>query len=79
MPPSPAISRWRVRTAQILWAAAGLFLFILAIRMLTRGASGLTMIMQGLSVGGFSGFLGFGWLMAYVSLSGSPVAAVSLT
>ncbi|HEV8354013.1 MAG TPA: hypothetical protein VGR24_07430, partial [bacterium] len=75
----PTIARWRVRTAQILWAAAGLFLFILAIRMLTRGAAGLSLIMRGLSVEGFSGFLGFGWLMAYVSLSGSPVAAVSLT
>jgi len=78
-PPAPAISGWRVRTAQILWAAAGLFLFILAIRTLTRGAAGLAVIMRSLSVEGFSGFLGFGWLMAYVSLSGSPVAAVSLT
>jgi sodium-dependent phosphate cotransporter len=75
----PAGNPWRTRTAQILLAATGLFLFILAIRMLTYGASGLMLILQGLSVGEFSGFLGFGWLMAYVSLSGSPVAAVSLT
>lgn len=54
-------------------------MFILAIRTLTRGAAGLAIVMRGLSVEGFSGFLGFGWLMAYVSLSGSPVAAVSLT
>ena len=35
--------------------------------------------MEHLRVSGMANTLGFGWLMAYVVLSGSPVAAISLT
>ena len=34
--------------------------------------------MRGMDVGGLSGALGFGWMMACVVLSGSPVAAIAL-
>jgi sodium-dependent phosphate cotransporter len=60
-------------------AAAGLFIFILALWLLKEGALGLKPLMARLQVSGLVNALGFGWLMAYLVLSGSPVAAVSLT
>ncbi|MDR7418478.1 MAG: hypothetical protein QN178_06175 [Armatimonadota bacterium] len=36
------------------------------------------MLLQAVAAHGFANLLGFGWLAAYVSLSGSPVATVSL-
>jgi sodium-dependent phosphate cotransporter len=60
-------------------AIAGVLVFILALWLLKRGASGLRPLMDHLQVSGLVNALGFGWLMAYVVLSGSPVAAISLT
>ena len=61
------------------FAVVGVLIFILALSLLKEGASGLRPLMNHLHVGGVVNALGFGWLMAYVVLSGSPVATVSLT
>lgn len=73
-----ASSRWRwgLRLACV---GLGLLLFVLALELLKQGASGLGPLLRRLGVEGFSGGLGFGWLMACVVLSGSPVAALALT
>jgi len=64
---------------RIALAIAGVLIFILALWLLKKGASGLRPLMDHLQVSGMVNTLGFGWLMAYVVLSGSPVAAISLT
>jgi Na+/phosphate symporter len=56
-----------------------LFSFILALELLKKGAGGIVPILRGLDVSGVAGGVGFGWLMACVVLSGSPVAAIALT
>jgi Na+/phosphate symporter len=57
-----------------------LALFILALQLLKSGARALVPFVQNsLSVGSPASALGFGWLFAYVALSGSPVAATALT
>ncbi len=66
-------------TRRIALAVAGILIFILALWLLKKGASGLKPLMDHLQVSGMVNALGFGWLMAYVVLSGSPVAAISLT
>lgn len=59
---------------------ASLFLFILSIQLLKTGAKVLVpFIRDGLAVQAWWNALGFGWLFAYVVLSGSPVAATALT
>jgi len=67
------------RAVAVIAVAGGLFLFVLALEILKAGASGITGVLRGLASHGFANLLGFGWLMAYLSLSGSPVAATSLT
>jgi Na+/phosphate symporter len=58
----------------------GMLLFVLALHMLKTGAAtfGQT-LMAWLNVSTASNALGFGWLLAYVFLSGSPVAAVAIS
>jgi Na+/phosphate symporter len=58
---------------------AGLFIFILALELLKKGAGGIAPLLRTLDASGIAGSLGFGWLMACVVLSGSPVAAIALT
>jgi len=60
------------------WLLPGLFLFMLALELLKKGAAAVGPLLRGLDVGGVPGALGFGWLMACVVLSGSPVAAIAL-
>lgn len=56
-----------------------LLLFIFALQMMKAGAGGLTPILRGhLNVSHAADSLGFGWLMAYVVLSGSPAAATAM-
>lgn len=57
----------------------GLLLFVLALELLKSGAGGAGVALRGLGVHGFAGCLGAGWLLACLLLSGSPVAALSLT
>jgi len=54
-------------------------LFILSVEVMKSGAGGLTPLLRDhLTVDNAIDSLGFGWLMAYGILSGSPVAAVAL-
>jgi len=56
-----------------------LFLFILSIQLLKSGAKVLAPFVGRWAVHNAYNALGFGWLFAYVVLSGSPVAATTLT
>ncbi len=69
---------WRAY-AQPLFALAGLFLFVLALQLIKSGARGMVPILEGLNAQGAVNAVGFGWLLAYVALSGSPVAAIGIT
>lgn len=65
---------------KIGFAAIGLFTFILALQLLKDGAAiyGQSIIAF-LNVSNATNALGFGWLLSYVFLSGSPVAAIAVT
>jgi Na+/phosphate symporter len=57
-----------------------LILFILALTLMKEGARGLTPLVEGrFAIQSPANALGFGWLFAYVIMSGSPVAASALT
>lgn len=57
-----------------------LILFILALTLMKEGARGLTPLIEGrFALDTPASSLGFGWLFAYVIMSGSPVAASALT
>ena len=72
--------RERVHLGKIALFAVSLFLFILAITLMKDGARGLAPLVQNLlAVDSPANSLGFGWLSAYVIMSGSPVAAAALT
>lgn len=62
-----------------LAALAGIFVFIFALEVLKSGAKGLVPVLDNLSVSGPANAVGFGWLFAYVVLSGSPVAAIGVS
>jgi sodium-dependent phosphate cotransporter len=56
-----------------------LFLFIMGIAMMKEGAVGLAPLVQNfLAVDNPANSMGFGWLAAYLIMSGSPVAASAL-
>jgi Na+/phosphate symporter len=67
------------RLRQVGLAVVGVALFICALELLKRGASGLQPLLTSLNVRSVKESIAFGWLMAYLVLSGSPVAAISLT
>ena len=64
---------------KILAGLAGLFLFVLALQLLKTSARALAPLVEGIGVDSAWSALGFGWLFAYVVLSGSPVAAIALS
>ncbi len=65
---------------KIILFSASLFLFIFAITLMKEGARGLTLLVENhFSVDNAFNSLGFGWLFAYMVMSGSPVAASALT
>ncbi|OGO20923.1 MAG: hypothetical protein A2Z14_01690 [Chloroflexi bacterium RBG_16_48_8] len=69
----------RIRVDRILLFMSSLFLFILAISLMKDGARAISpFIREGLSVNNPLNSLGFGWLFAYLVMSGSPVAAAAL-
>lgn len=74
----PGISPGRALKS-VGYAGTGLLIFILALWLLKEGALGLKPLLARLQISGVVNALGFGWLMAYLVLSGSPVAAISLT
>lgn len=65
--------------ARALYVAVSLALLVLALETLKAGAAGLRPVLDALSASGVPGFLGVGWLGAYLALSGSPVAAVAVS
>lgn len=70
---------------RIQWGKVGLFilslwLFILAITLMKVGARELApFVKTTFTIHNISNSLGFGWLFAYLVMSGSPVAATALT
>ena len=70
----------RISVSKIALFFVSLFLFILAITLMKNGARGLTpLVRDAFAVGNPLNGLGFGWLSAYLLMSGSPVAAAALT
>src|SRR5262245_33882366 len=69
--------------ARIVRGAVGgvvvLHLFIVALRLLAASAGGVATVLKGIDAHGPLNLLGFGWLLAYGALSGSPVAALALS
>jgi Na+/phosphate symporter len=64
----------------LLFAAVGLFFFILALQLLKQGAKIYGgQIVAFLQISSATNSLGFGWLLAYIFLSGSPVAAIAVS
>jgi hypothetical protein len=73
--PSP----WRSRLTKVASVAAALFLFVLAIQLMKKGAGAIAPRLEGSGlVDNAVQTLGLGWLGAYLVLSGSPIAATSL-
>ncbi len=79
--PTTVKELWQhIAWAKIFLFVASLFLFILAITLMKEGARGLaTVVERWFAIGSPLNSLGFGWLFAYVIMSGSPVAASALT
>jgi hypothetical protein len=72
--------RWVRVALKLATFAAALFLFVLAIQLMKEGAKALAPTLEDSPL--FSNAvstLGFGWLGAYIVLSGSPIAAVALS
>lgn len=68
--------RWRKGVLFLV----SLFLFILAISLMQKGARNLATLLQNSAlIDNPANGVGFGWLVAYGLMSGSPVAAASLT
>jgi len=64
----------------LLFTLVGLFVFILALQLLKQGAKVYgAQIINFLRITNMANSLGFGWLLAYVFLSGSPVAAIAVS
>lgn len=79
--PAPRALRRLPRAAllRIAAAVAGLALFALALEITRAGAGSLVPLLSDINAEGVANALGFGWLFAYVVLSGSPVAAIGVT
>jgi Na+/phosphate symporter len=72
-------ARW-VQGGKVLLFLVSLFLFILAIVLMKEGAKSLAPLVRDVfHVTNARNSLGFGWLFAYLVMSGSPVAASALT
>lgn len=72
-----ALAAHSVKT--LVGAVVVLFLFIVALRLLAASATGVAQLLKGIDASGPLNLLGFGWLLAYGALSGSPVAALALS
>ncbi|HUS69924.1 MAG TPA: hypothetical protein VM075_04010 [Anaerolineae bacterium] len=69
----------RVNWKKIGLAVVSIALFVLAIQLMKEAAGAVAPYVRGwLHVDNAANSLGFGWLSAYVIMSGSPVAAVAL-
>jgi Na+/phosphate symporter len=65
--------------SRVAYSVGGVFLFVLALELLKSGASGIEPILDGVNASGAHNLLGFGWIGAYLVMSGSPVAAIGLS
>ncbi len=72
---------WRqIDWGKLVLFGASLFLFMLAIILMKEGAAGLAPVIRDrLDITNPLNSMGFGWLFAYLVMSGSPVAASALT
>ncbi|MFN2215181.1 MAG: hypothetical protein ACK2UE_19080 [Anaerolineales bacterium] len=80
--PEQRRARWweHVRIDKIVMFGVSLYLFVMAITLMKAGASGIAPLLSDLfEVSSGANSLGFGWLFAYLIMSGSPVAAAALT
>lgn len=75
------ITWWnRISVYKVTLFIASLFLFVLAITLMKDGARGIAPHLKStFSNNSTANSLGFGWFFAYIVMSGSPVAAASLT
>ncbi|MDP9314779.1 MAG: hypothetical protein M3R24_28550 [Chloroflexota bacterium] len=65
---------------KLVIAVVAIFFFILALELLKKGAKPLgPFLTDTLGIANATNTLGFGWLVAYGVLSGSPVAAIALS
>jgi Na+/phosphate symporter len=70
----------RINLLKIAYALGGLFVFVLALQLMKAGAKSLAPILKDTALlKDPLDSLGFGWLSAYIVLSGSPVAAAALS
>ena len=70
----------RISWPKIALFIVSLYLFILALTLMKDGARGLAPLVQDrFSLNNAFNTMGFGWLFAYLVMSGSPVAASALT
>lgn len=77
--PAPTAFWRRVAWMKVAIFIISLFLFILAITLMKEGARDLgPLVRDQFAVTNSANSLGFGWLFAYVVMSGSPVAAAAL-
>jgi Na+/phosphate symporter len=76
----PAKPLWqRIAWTKVAIFVASIFLFILAITLMKEGARDMgPLVRDRFAVSNAANSLGFGWLFAYVVMSGSPVAAAAL-
>lgn len=73
-------ARVRQRLIKIGLFVISLYLFMLAIVLMKEGArTAAPLVRDGFAVDNMANSLGFGWLFAYLIMSGSPVAAAALT
>ncbi|MCJ7622754.1 MAG: hypothetical protein MUO76_04560, partial [Anaerolineaceae bacterium] len=72
-------TRHRPNWYKLILFGVSLFLFVLGIVLMKEGAGGLTpFVRDTLAVNNPVNSMGFGWLFAYLIMSGSPVAASAL-
>ena len=64
---------------KILFLVGGVFLFVLSLQLLREGASIYSSQIRGLFITSNLNALGIGWFLAYIFLSGSPVAAIAIS
>ncbi len=77
---SPIIWWKKIQFGKIALFITSLLLFILAITLMKEGAHSIAPLLQTtFSVDNPANSLGFGWFFAYLIMSGSPIAAASLT
>ena len=70
----------RINLLKIAYALGGLFVFVLALQLMKTGAKSLAPVLKDTALlKDPLDSLGFGWLSAYIVLSGSPVAAAALS